>query len=410
MEMEDFSLCRTCLEQSSLHPIFVDCIDQTEYSNAIFVTTGLKVAAGDGLPQKMCTECVAFLNNCMKFRQKCRDSEAYLLNLKKELEWKKSCNSVQAEVTETMLDDSDDDDIPLRHLIEKNSDCGQLDLKTGPHKTTGKTGKEKNKNKSAVNKKEAKLSHLYEILDASGRRVRCKLCLRELSVRSVSSHVSRAHPHADRARVACELCERRVTREKLKRHVMLAHGADAGTCVYCKREFGRAALVAHARGCEQKRKARKPSAASRQLSQCSSCHKTMQTASLRAHQRRHAGLAPVCEYCGQRLSNKLRLLEHLRAKHGLDQLRCSRCDFRCASLTALRCPLCPATFKANNSLHTHKLSVHGSALFRCGQCGRGYRARHYAVRHLRQVHRYTGDSPPVTKETMVLEKNIQNTT
>lgn len=267
-------------------------------------------------------------------------------------------------------------------------------------------------------------------------RVTCNLCQMELSVRSIAGHMARRHPGADKTKVKCELCEVYVTRSRINRHKVMMHGDQGFKCGYCKTEFeSKEVLLDHVTACTAKKKKRKAPASSRQLSECDICHKTMQKASLRLHKAvKHAGLRPVCEHCGERFGNKYRLTEHYRAKHGYEKFKCSYCDFESAAIMAMRnherrhrgekpfvckscgakfhaayllsqhnqshrteklvkCEQCPARFKANNSLNMHKLTCHSTSLYKCSVCVRAYSCRHYAVKHMRKVHQYTGPIP-----------------
>ncbi|XP_060809321.1 zinc finger protein 626 isoform X2 [Amyelois transitella] len=426
----------------------------------------------------MCTDCVVFIKNCMEFRRKCKDAEASLLHVTKQMTHNKNLKKKSLLHFENVAQEQglniDEDDRPLKHFIDRTDSVSSKDLEPNndlnietvleetyddhiqhesviEHDVSTRTivkedcvsiiGEnltttlelnninEANPERKTIMSKDDSQEPLYELVDSDTikQRVLCKLCHKELSLRSFVSHVARRHPGADR-RAKCELCDRYVTAAKMNRHVVLVHGSGPFKCGYCKREHAsREALLEHAGACADRKKKRKPSQTSRALQQCAVCHKTMQRASLRAHTRvQHAGLGPVCEHCGLRFSNKLRLLEHGRAKHGHHKLQCSFCDFQSAGVVALRnherrhrgekpfvcetcgakfhaayllaqhrhshrteklvkCEQCPAAFKASNNLHTHRLACHG-ARARCELCGRDYGGRLYAARHRRRAH------------------------
>ncbi|XP_069363605.1 uncharacterized protein [Maniola hyperantus] len=270
---------------------------------------------------------------------------------------------------------------------------------------------------------EAKIENiLYSYNDTNLRRVTCKLCQKDLSIRSVDSHMIRSHPGADKRRVKCDLCDNYVMKSKL----------------YCKSEFAnKEALVEHIASCSAKKK-RRSCDASRETGECEVCHKTMQKGSLKLHHAmKHAGLRPVCEHCGKSFGNKFRLQDHYRAKHGYEKYKCSYCDFQSACSMSMRnherrhrgekpfvcescgtkfhasyllaqhrqshatdkafqCDLCPASFKVNNTLHMHKRACHSTCKYACTLCTRTYSTRHYVVKHMRAMHRYTGPVPPLT--------------
>ncbi|CAB3252363.1 unnamed protein product [Arctia plantaginis] len=280
---------------------------------------------------------------------------------------------------------------------------------------------------------------LMDSVTQKATRVLCKLCNKELSIRSIDFHMARCHPGADERKIKCDLCDIFVLKNKLNRHMILRHGSGCFKCGYCKLDFAnKEQLVEHVDTCTAKKRKRKTNEASRELRECDECHKVMQKASLRMHKAvKHAGLKPVCEHCGKNFGNKFRLNEHYRAKHGYEKFQCHYCEFQSASTMAMKnherrhrdekpfvceecgakfhaayllaqhrqshrteklikCDLCSSTFKANNGLHMHKLTCHSNLTYKCDICNRSYKCRHYVVKHIRHVHRYTGTSPPLT--------------
>ncbi|KAJ0169755.1 hypothetical protein K1T71_014361 [Dendrolimus kikuchii] len=308
----DFSkVCRTCLSTKSLNPIFKNQNCFTRYTTAVYISAGIEVVQNDGLPQNMCSTCITFLNNSLRFRKQCKNAENQLLNVK---------------------------------------------------------------NTSIEN---------------------------------------------------CDLVDR---------------------CKYCKINYDtKELLIEHVKTCTAKKKRRSTHETCKEMTECDICKKTMQKASLKMHKAiKHAGLGPVCEHCGRRFGNKFRLNEHYRAKHGYEKFKCSYCEFQSAAVIAMRnherrhrgekpfvcetcdakfhaayllaqhkhshraekihkCDQCPASFKANNSLHMHKATCHSAALYKCAMCARAYACRHYVVKHMRHVHKYSGTVP----ELQVLPNSIQ---
>ncbi|CAG9789899.1 unnamed protein product [Diatraea saccharalis] len=427
----DFSaVCRTCLSATNLNPIFLDSTKCKNYSDIIFTTTGVKVNIGDGLPQNMCTSCIVFVNNSVKFRNKCRNIQLCLINL----------------VNKTSKDnktDKDNDTTEIKsELDHKPVKCFSGDIvdATVIH-TNDKYEEIEKENVKVLGKETFQNDELpyREVLDANAKkqRVICKLCQKNLSIRSIDVHMARSHPGADNRTIKCELCDHIVSKKKLNRHMVMMHGLEFVRCSYCKCEFdSKESLIEHVESCTSKKK-RRVDESGRTMVKCDICHKELQKASLRMHKLiKHAGQRPICEHCGQRLGNKFRLNEHYRAKHGYQKFKCTFCDFESASTMAIRnherrhrgekpfvcdacgakfhaayllaqhkqshrtdkqykCDQCPATFKVNNSLHMHKLTCHSRALYKCGVCTQAYSCRHYAVKHVRRVHNHSGPDPPV---------------
>ncbi|XP_061725737.1 zinc finger protein 771-like isoform X2 [Cydia pomonella] len=359
----------------------------------------------------MCTTCFNHINSSLKFRRQCKDSEK-LLQLHQT-----SDSNKEALTNSNIIDNCDTEDLKfdilkteLKYEFEmpdeletvKCEDLGEVD--DNPLGCfTESTEKEKSCDvpkdmKVIENKKCDKKSKV--------QRVSCTICGKDLSVRSIRAHLT------------------------------ARHAADGLRCGYCKLEHGsKEALAAHVAKCALKKK--RVSDSGKELVSCDVCNKRMQRSSLRAHQAvKHKGLGPVCEHCGRRFGNKLRLSEHLRAKHGYDKLQCNHCEFKSSSRAALenherrhrgekpfvcetcgakfhaayllaqhrhshrtekriKCGLCGAAFKATNSLHAHRAARHGARRHRCLLCARAYSCRHYAVKHLRAVHGFKGTVPPL---------------
>ncbi|GBP63668.1 Zinc finger protein 225 [Eumeta japonica] len=273
--------------------------------------------------------------------------------------------------------------------------------------------------------------------DESNKRVICKLCSKNLSVRSLNSHMLTKHPQVDNRREKCEMCEKMILKNKMEKHLTKFHGVNGEKtnflCGYCKSTFKiKDVLKEHIATCMERKKRKKGSERGRELKPCDVCGKMMQRASLRHHNAvAHSGLGPVCEHCGKRFANKIRLDEHCRAKHGYEKYKCSICEFRSSGLMAMRnherrhrgekpfvcetcgakfhaaylltqhrqthrkekivkCDLCSAAFKANNSLHMHKITCHSNCTYKCYMCERIFSCRHYVVKHLRHFHSYQG--------------------
>ncbi|XP_050359582.1 myoneurin-like isoform X2 [Nymphalis io] len=430
--MDFANICRTCLCKNNLSPIFTNKIDPIDV-HTLFAATGVKVVINDGLPQNMCKYCLKCLQNILDFRKKCKNAETELLAIKRENKYKiqveittgesnkipkalhttndnielannKNQNKLknklpnidifkEAEIKIENIESGDDDDKPLILLTDTSiTQKSQQDIKVTDKKDL--VGKEEN--------------ILYDYNDNSSR-ITCKLCQKNLSRRSFTMHMARHHPGADNTRIKCELCNDYILKDNLNRHLTSIHGTDSFKC------------------------------RSRELTECDVCHKKMQKASLRMHKAvKHAGLGPVCEHCGKRFGNKLRLHEHYRAKHGYEKFKCNYCEFQSAGVMAMRnherrhrgekpfvcetcgakfhaayllaqhrqshrtekqfkCEQCPASFKANNSLHTHRRACHSSARVSCAVCARAYSCRHYAVKHMRAVHRYKGPVPQLSQ-------------
>ncbi|XP_063632196.1 zinc finger protein 771-like [Cydia splendana] len=409
----DFStLCRTCLSTTGLRPIFASSADYRRHATAVFITTGIKVEVNDGLPQQICTTCFDYINSSLKFRRQCKNSENKLLELNQS-------NSNKETLTNSNNIDCDIEDLKC-NILKTELKC-EFELPDEMEIVKCEISDGENDSalgcfKSKENEKSCDVSEVVKVIENKKcdkkrkvQRVICKICGKDLSVRSLRAHVTARH-EASTAGLRCGYCT-------------LEHGSKE-------------ALATHAAQCPLKKK-RRVSDSGKELVSCDVCHKPMQRNSLRAHQAvKHKGLGPVCEHCGRCFGNKLRLSEHLRAKHGYEKLQCHHCEFKSASRAALenherrhrgekpfvcetcgakfhaayllaqhrhshrtekriKCGLCGAAFKATNSLRAHRAASHGARRHRCPLCARAYACRHYAVKHLRAVHGFKGTVPPL---------------
>ncbi|KAL0808328.1 hypothetical protein ABMA28_012815 [Loxostege sticticalis] len=416
-EKVDFeAICRTCLGTDQLNPIFRNPEKSMQYSIAIFMIAGLKVEMNDGMPQNMCIQCINSLNNAIEYRKQCKDAESYLLRIKHEIKVtniKSDNQSIENEIiiknkpldsdikvkkeeeiesvdvkdeTEEFCENDNDDDTPLIKLVEESHENVE--------------GKSKRKLKRDKN-----IKPLYQILnkEAKNQRVICNVCQKELSIRSIDRHISSYHPGLDNSKVKCELCDSWVTAQKMNRHLQLMHGSGSLRCRYCETEFEeRQILIAHVITCTAKNK-RKPYKKGRELAECDVCQKVMQRASLRLHKAvKHKGLGPVCEHCGRKFGNSIRLNEHYRAKHGYEKFKCERCEYQTASELAMQVSNqgitlsiyvlqhCGRKFGNSIRLNEHYRAKHGYEKFKCERC-EYQTASELAMRNHERRHR--GEKP-----------------
>uniref|UniRef100_A0A2A4IS91 Protein krueppel n=1 Tax=Heliothis virescens TaxID=7102 RepID=A0A2A4IS91_HELVI len=478
----DFSeICRTCLKNNKegLTPIFMSGDSEKMFSGLLLTCTGVQIKHNDGLPQNMCTDCMNYCNNTLKFRKQCKQAETLLLKIKTEsltenytinsdetfvkssdnmieIEedvdqndlFKSEFKTIKFEPTDTDFDNNK----RLKLYLQNNeriaipgindNDLNAIEILNDDHFTdetnTNIKIEEKihnnTQNMTIISKENNNKSTdvPYIITDTvtdKATRVICKLCQKELSIRSIDAHMMRRHPGADERKVRCELCDKYVMRNKMNRHRVMMHGSSGVKCGYCKSEFdSKEQLLDHVDTCTAKVRKRKINESGRTMAECDICKMKMQRASLKKHKAvTHAGLRPVCEHCGKSFGNKFRLNEHYRAKHGYEKFQCGTCEFQSAGIVAMRnherrhrgekpfvceacgakfhaayllmqhkhshkteklikCDLCPSRFKARDNLHMHTLTCHSKSRYSCRVCSRRYKCRHYAVRHARLVH------------------------
>ncbi|XP_072941225.1 uncharacterized protein [Epargyreus clarus] len=458
--MNSMNFCRTCMSTASLTPIFPLPDMHERFSNTIYLITGIKVQMYDDLPQKMCLDCLKQVNGAIKFRAKCKATEEKLQELKKQTHSvnnnEYNTNKIQINTldgqtitvkNEKLLvnnkvieynDKSFDNDknLNLNNVVEnlsvnecnetynsileygKNENMLHIDeaVKTeGSKEIESRDESIENTDINmhsieyssldninvAMESLEMKTPTLYEIdMTREGNRVTCKLCQKNLSIRSIEVHLSRSHPGADGRRVKCNLCDSFITREKMTRHRVMMHGSETLQCRYCKSAFEMEDQLMEHIGTCMARKKRNNSEMGREMTECDVCHKSMQRASLRLHKAiKHAGLGPVCEHCGKRFGNKFRLIEHYRAKHGYEKFKCSFCEFQSASGLAMRnherrhrgekpfvCESCGAKFHAAYLLAQHRQSHRTDRTYKCETCSARFKTNNALHAHRRARH------------------------
>ncbi|KAJ2938034.1 hypothetical protein O0L34_g14488 [Tuta absoluta] len=462
------AVCRTCLGDEYLNPIFPNTQDRLRYSNAVYITTGIKIEPDDGFPQQICSHCIHFINQSLKFRKTCKDIQIKLLE---SIETAQENNEEVVSHDDLLVFSGNDNNIKEKEIDDSNFSESH-DYKTEYVEYETLTDDEEdqllfsNLNEEQFCDKIAemastnvKLSNpdLYSITNTpkmNTKRVICKLCQKNLSIRSIDAHMDKAHPGADERKIKCELCDSYLQKHKMACHLKMKHGIkkgqeSKGKCGYCKTEFeSKDELIQHVANCTAKKKKRKVHESSRQLVECDICNKQMQKGSLKLHKAMaHAGMKPVCEHCGRAFGTKFRLNEHYRAKHGYDKFKCSDsdCDFETASMVSLQnhtrkhlkekpfecetcgakfhaayllaqhkqshrterpytCDICSASFKSGNSLHIHKKACHSPAVYKCTMCPKSFSCRFYAVKHMRRTHRYSGPVPELPKIADAIEQ------
>ncbi|XP_047039084.1 zinc finger protein 501-like isoform X1 [Helicoverpa zea] len=450
-------ICRTCLKnnKNGLTPIFLSEDAQNMLPGLLLSCTGVQIKYNDGLPQNMCKNCMNNFNNNLKFRKQCKQAETLLLKIKTEnytnkdetlvkshnyteeqedSNLKSELKSIKLEPTDTKFENK-----PLKLYLQHTESINISEINENTvfnednftEDTVFKTEQNiDNETQYITNKKCTDVPYIVtDAVTDKTTRVICKLCTKELSIRSIDAHMMRRHPGADERKVRCELCDKYVMRNKMNRHRVMMHGSAGVKCGYCKSEFNsKEQLLDHVESCTAKVRKRKINESGRTMAECDICKMKMQRASLNKHKAvTHAGLRPVCEHCGKSFGNKFRLNEHYRAKHGYEKFQCGTCEFQSAGIVAMRnherrhrgekpfvcescgadfhaayllmqhrhshntdklvkCDLCPSRFKARDNLHMHKLTCHSKSRYTCTVCARRYKCRYYAVRHARLVH------------------------
>ncbi|KAG7301261.1 hypothetical protein JYU34_014166 [Plutella xylostella] len=430
----DFSaVCRLCLSEDTLNTIFTNNqAEDKRYSTAIFLTTGIKVSENDGLPQKICSLCINYLNESLNYRKRCKEVENKLLeqsiriNKEEPLEFEVLFGE---SFTKTTLKSE-------AVKLKKSYNIETVKLETKPDVNFDVKNEVLNENIGDDEERESQEITIEYPIDEYSKSS-------HNSDNNIVLYIGNNDDDFNRdVKKEIEVTTTVEIPAKLKQKQSETDDEEDGDLPY---EIDMRAPDQNRVVCKVKISHNRVMYGnvmilivfqSKELQECDVCQKVMQRGSIKLHKAiKHAGLRPVCEHCGSTFGNKYRLQEHYRAKHGYEKFKCGHCDFESASAMALRnherrhrgekpfvcetcgakfhaayllaqhkqshrterlakCDLCPATFKARNSLHMHKLSVHSARVFACSLCTRVYSSRHYAARHLRRRHR--GDGAQLT--------------
>ncbi|XP_052755681.1 zinc finger protein 420-like isoform X2 [Galleria mellonella] len=316
-------VCRLCLAENNLGPIFSDTERSERYTTVLSLTTGLKIEPNDGLPQNICEKCTYLVNCALRLRNR-----SFICDTKLRKQKYRTNNEVQ-----TLLNNVDTFDynssedynnysglkefnvqIEFDRLTEENQDG----FPPKPHEAKEQTVQSKIKNVKGekVTRKEKRDRYLSLVdgdFDANGP-VKCKVCKKSYCGKSFISST------------------------QLKRHCRSYHGM--------RRELA-----------------------------CKHCdYLALDNAQLALHERRvHTGERPfVCDHCGASYYSRRCLVQHLESHRDIGTVQCTECD---------------QLFKSRRHLARHRYSAHARARAACPHpaCGRVY-SRKYLRAHVAKQH------------------------
>ncbi|CAK1587975.1 unnamed protein product [Parnassius mnemosyne] len=373
--MYPWNCCRTCLNEQSLHPIFAVPEHSDKYSKLIQLTTGVKVEVNDTLPQEMCSTCIAFINNSIKFRKCCEDAQKSLLDHKihdiksdtphiLKIEYEKA---VTIDISAFLSPDDDfkdyDDNITLDNLQYSNYEIPEHKICNTPDKTLQKEFEPRildvveNPEEIFFNNETNKKDNVKTKPRRTGKN---KIEKREKEKESKKEKAERV-----KEEIECEYCHKILTsRLSLRNHYKIHTGFDV-VCEHCGKKFiTRRLLLMHCRAKHGYEKTDK----------CSYCdYKASNAEQVKIHERLHTGEKPyVCKECGAGFHRKSSYLQHI-AIHLPEK--------------TVQCTQCPARFKSATLMRIHA-SRHRAARysFKCRVCDGSFARRRNVARHLQRVH------------------------
>ncbi|XP_049883136.1 zinc finger protein 652-like isoform X2 [Pectinophora gossypiella] len=270
MSSYPWNVCRTCLSVQNIYPIFNMREHHEKYTDVILTTTGVKVELNDNLPQQMCLFCITFINDSVKFRKKCEDSNMELLS----------------------------------RLIDKQTEA--IKVETSPEFKT--------ENDKSVT---IDITHLLPDLDEDFKDYDDNITLDSLQCNNsvektcIAVEFDGQDKNSTEKPVLLEENNEQTEVEKPKRKLRSSKKENVGV----------------------KKKAKAKEEKVREEVECEYCHKILTSRlSLRNHYKIHTGFDVVCEHCGKKFITRRLLLMHCRAKHGYEKTdKCSYCDYRASN-------------------------------------------------------------------------------
>ncbi|XP_059045021.1 zinc finger protein 717-like [Achroia grisella] len=326
--MNEWNCCRTCLNSESLNPIFQFPNISTEYTNVLFMVTGLKIEINDGMPQQLCTKCVDFINQYLDFRDTSQQAH-------KTLSEKLSCTnndvtidkenniSVTCVKVEVVSEDGSSNDMLDSDRLSCNKKVdGEMDsmeyittveelLKQRKQLvfeniTYKKTYSNNMKNEPIIievppeDSKEENISQgRIEDKTADNCLVECKYCHKQFKNKVSMFNHYKTH---NGLKYVCEHCGRKfMTRRRLVMHCKAKHGYEkTDKCSYCEYRGSNPELV-------------------------------------KIHERIHTGEKPfVCSTCGSGFHRRSTYLQHIAIHLPHKTVPCDECPALFKSVTLMR--------------------------------------------------------------------------
>ncbi|KAL0852701.1 hypothetical protein ABMA27_012536 [Loxostege sticticalis] len=306
------NICRLCLSNHDLGPIFVNSEQSESYTAILALTTGLKIEPNDGFPQKICSRCTELVNSALTLRNQCHAAHLKLVQMiqdekslmKDENNSSKSCengeNVYKNDFEHDSIEDCGDNTGLTKFEIEIQCDRLTDDQNGGNSKQDG--------DKVSRKKVREMYMELVEGVFNPKGPVKCKVCKKTVS--SWECFRGHAKLHLQGKKVICEYCGKSfASSAQLKRHCMSFHGmARELACKHCS-------------------------------------FLALDKPQLMVHERRmHTGERPyVCDVCAAAYFSRPCLVQHMETHR---------------ETATVQCEQCPQKFKSARHLARHRYKAH----------------------------------------------------
>lgn len=453
-------ICRVCLDSNvkkcmSLFEIYKDYLI-FDYVNSI---ANVKIQKDDGLPDKICLECLLELETAINFKQKCESSNIILhstqldnlqesvvddanavpdLVIKKEEPLEESFEYLDDDshlfnASDLLADASDnieEDDKGLKKsraidLKLECHDCGnnfKSKCKLRVHwkkvhlhealicpvcKRMFKSFKAFHRHRKSGSKS-CKVAADIQIEGQGRSRVfHCKECSYKTSrIKDIQTHLV---IHSGDRPFLCDLCSRSFTQQSsLQAHKESTHKEYKVqiTCQYCgKFVRGRTNVYRHLKTHTDNQH------------HCQVCNKVLQSKkSLQTHMQRHSGVKQyTCEICAKSFFTGAELCNHKRMIHmkGKYWYYCDTCEYKSIrsekvkkhklrhTASNIPCIVCGMFFEQADKLAQHQRMHFGERKYPCPLCEKRFFRKDTVGKHIRAKHKFMVPTLVVEKKVVV---------
>ncbi|GBP63669.1 hypothetical protein EVAR_82029_1 [Eumeta japonica] len=331
-------MCRLCLCNDNLKPIFCGFPNFDNYSAVLMLTTGLQIEENDGFPQMICSSCTELVRSAFNLRITSQNSE----NKLKKLGYKKY-------------------KYDKKHKVElKSGDPFTIELDS-----ITKTEKNETINcNEAINDETLELKPLHNIKEEDDIQDENHTFLSHDDDHGIQETPLKPDLHT----IAGDITESENV-----------HTNERNVKTLSRKEK-RAVYMSLVEGMFDPKGPIK----------CKVCKKTLSKwASFMTHSKLHLGFKFVCE-----------LNRHCRSYHGMSrELACRHCDYLALDNTQLVCEKCPQMFKSRRHLARHTYTTHTCKQYsyKCPICAHIYRNLKYIRVHLKKLHGLTTKDAKIVK-------------